>query len=456
MKSFYVFAIGWSMTAKQWFNWHSLSGVWFGVLLFIICWTGAFASIAHELDWLFNDQVRAVDGQSNISLAAAYEMVQKAYPDARIGIAFTGPDTYFSYDIVMRMPDSPWQHVYVDPLSGAIQGESSFFNIQRFFRDFHMHFFGVFDSIISYYLVLIFAVPLCISTVSAHYVYRLWWKKLFVFTFSGDARAKMASMHKISGAWGLWLAVVISLTSIWYLFEFVRMDMVDGKTAYTDVGDFAVNPLAELPRQDKPQLSVVELFAIVKATRPDLEVKAIRYSGGYFYAEGQSQDWIVRDRANKIYVNPYTGEVVYSQTASSQGLYWRLSDTADPLHFGNFAGIWGKILWFIFGVVLSFLVLSGTYMYIKRQFKLRRKDEYRGVMVSLALSFGLVLCICFYAHRTIAGYGMAGKWPELPLASLTFLLGWVSLTCLIILVWSAALLNLRHKNSSSSLRLNRY
>jgi TM2 domain-containing membrane protein YozV len=95
-------------------------------------------------------------------------------------------------------------------------------------------------------------------------------------------------------------------------------------------------------------------------------------------------------------------------------------------------------------------------MYIKRQFKLRRKDEYRGVMVSLALSFGLVLCICFYAHRTIAGYGMAGKWPELPLASLTFLLGWVSLTCLIILVWSAALLNLRHKNSSSSLRLNRY
>jgi uncharacterized iron-regulated membrane protein len=107
------------MTAKQWFNWHSLSGVWFGVLLFIICWTGAFASIAHELDWLFNDQVRAVDGQSNISLAAAYEMVQKAYPDARIGIAFTGPDTYFSYDIVMRMPDSPWQHVYVDPLSGA-------------------------------------------------------------------------------------------------------------------------------------------------------------------------------------------------------------------------------------------------------------------------------------------------------------------------------------------------
>lgn len=128
-----------------------------------------------------------------------------------------------------------------------------------------------------------------------------------------------------------------------------------------------------------------------------------------FYAEGQANDVLVRDRANKVYVNPYTGEIVYSQTASSQGLYWRLSDTADPLHFGNFAGVWVKILWCIFGLALSFLVLSGTYMYVKRQLKLRRKEDLRGVKVSLGLSGALLLCIGYYAYHTLMGYGIAGQ-----------------------------------------------
>ncbi len=240
----------------------------------------------------------------------------------------------------------------------------------------------------------------------------------------------------------MWLAVVIAITSMWYLFEFVRMDLADGKTAFTDVGDFAVNPLPELQPQDKPQLSVVALAAKVREARPDLEIRAIRYSGGYFYVEGQSSDVLVRDRANKAYVNPYTGEVVYSQTASSQGIYWRLSDTADPLHFGNFAGIWVKILWCTFGVALSFLVLSGTYMYVKRQLKLRRKEDLRGVKASLVFSLSLLICIAYYAYQTLMNYGVAGQFPVLPTGSALFLSIWTLVTCFIIVVWGGALLNL--------------
>ncbi|PHI35570.1 peptidase [Pseudoalteromonas sp. GCY] len=430
------------MTAKQWFSWHSLSGVWFGLLLFVICWTGAFATISYELDWLFDDTVRAAESSPQVSLASAYEKVQEAYPDARIGIAFAGLESHFAHDFVVRLPDNPWQHIYVDPYTGNIQGKTSFLNIQRFFRDFHMHFFGVFDSIVSYYLVLLFAIPLCVSTISALYLYRGWWKKFFTLKLSGDTRAKVASSHKLAGVWSLWLAVVIAITSMWYLFEFVRMDLADGKTAFTDVGDFAVNPLPALQPQDKPQLSVVALAAKVREARPDLEIRAIRYSGGYFYVEGQSSDLLVRDRANKVYVNPYTGEVVYSQTASSQGIYWRLSDTADPLHFGNFAGIWVKILWCIFGVVLSFLVLSGTYMYVKRQLKLRRKEDLRGVKASLVFSLSLLVCVAYYAYQTLMNYGVAGQFPVLPTGSVLFLSIWTLVTCFIIVVWGGALLNL--------------
>ncbi|PCK30944.1 PepSY-associated TM helix domain-containing protein [Pseudoalteromonas piscicida] len=430
------------MTIKKWFHWHSLSGVWCGLLLFLICWTGAFASISYELDWLFDNKVRAGNGVQKVDLASAYEKVKQTYPQARIGIAFAGQATNFAHDFVLRFPDGPWQHVYVDPSTGRIQGKTSFLNTQRFFRDFHMHFFNVFDHPVSYYLVLLFSIPLSLSIITALYLYRGWWRKLLSLHRTGDTRAKVASLHKLSGVWSVWFAVVIALTSIWYLFEFIRMDLGDGKTAFSDVGMFAVHSLPELKPQDKPRLSVTALTAIVKKMRPSFEVKAIRYSGGYFYVEGQSDEWLVRDRGNKVYLNPYSGTVVYSQTASSQGLYWRLSDTVDPLHFGNFAGMWVKILWCVFALLLAFLALSGTYMYIKRQLKLRRKETVLGVKISLAFSVGLLLCITNYAYETLMSYGEGGNFPLLPTSTSLFLLGWTLLTGLIITLWVGALIRL--------------
>jgi len=44
----------------------------------------------------------------------------------------------------------------------------------------------------------------------------------------------------------------------------------------------------------------------------------------------------------------------------------RISEMADPLHFGTFGGFWTKILYFVFGVILSGLSLSGVYVFSAR------------------------------------------------------------------------------------------
>ena len=37
-----------------------------------------------------------------------------------------------------------------------------------------------------------------------------------------------------------------------------------------------------------------------------------------------------------------------------------------PLHTGDFGGIWVKLIWFVFGLLLSMMVLSGLLIWSKR------------------------------------------------------------------------------------------
>ena len=37
-----------------------------------------------------------------------------------------------------------------------------------------------------------------------------------------------------------------------------------------------------------------------------------------------------------------------------------------PLHTGDFGGLWVKMIWFFFGLVLSMMVLSGLLIWTKR------------------------------------------------------------------------------------------
>ncbi|MFX3712226.1 PepSY domain-containing protein, partial [Streptococcus suis] len=49
-----------------------------------------------------------------------------------------------------------------------------------------------------------------------------------------------------------------------------------------------------------------------------------------------------------------------------------LSHIADPLHYGTIGGIWTKIIWFLFGVILSGMSITGFMMYSKKLVKAKQ------------------------------------------------------------------------------------
>ncbi|MDF5938912.1 PepSY domain-containing protein [Pseudomonas aeruginosa] len=43
-----------------------------------------------------------------------------------------------------------------------------------------------------------------------------------------------------------------------------------------------------------------------------------------------------------------------------------VTESMRPLHTGDFGGIWVKLIWFVFGLLLSMMVLSGLPIWSKR------------------------------------------------------------------------------------------
>ena len=58
-------------------------------------------------------------------------------------------------------------------------------------------------------------------------------------------------------------------------------------------------------------------------------------------------------------INPYTGDIAATRLLSDRSGLELVTESMRPLHTGDFGGIWIKLIWFFFGLILSMMVLSG-------------------------------------------------------------------------------------------------
>uniref|UniRef100_UPI00198225CA PepSY domain-containing protein n=1 Tax=Pseudomonas viridiflava TaxID=33069 RepID=UPI00198225CA len=65
-------------------------------------------------------------------------------------------------------------------------------------------------------------------------------------------------------------------------------------------------------------------------------------------------------------INPYSGEIAASHLLSDRNNLEFVTESMRPLHTGDFGGIWIKLIWAFFGLVLSMMVLSGLLIWSKR------------------------------------------------------------------------------------------
>jgi uncharacterized iron-regulated membrane protein len=345
--------------ARLWWLVHQWAGLKLAILLTFVFATGTLAVLSHEIDWLLQPDLRvspsSVDGEPRWDAIAA---AAAAHPAGAAIRSIDAPvASAFAAQVQIIRPDGSRGFLYAHPATGVIQGVGPWVGAQRILRNMHRHLNLPLN--IGVPLVSILSVLMLASLISSVVVYKRWWRGFFKAVRWRDARTAWGDVHRLAGLWSLWFVALIALTGLWYLAESLGLDAPP-----------AIKAKAE---QVIPDHEVVARFpaslAAARAAFPELAIRRIVFpaeSGQAFRFEGDASAILVRPRANAVWTDPASGQVLASGRGEQLSVHQRISEAADPLHFGTFAGYWSKLPWFLFGCLLTLLCVSGVTIFALR------------------------------------------------------------------------------------------
>ncbi len=393
------------MTNRQWFALHSWAGFAFAGLLLLITATGVLATLSYEIQYVSDAKYRALTERDGaVAWAELESNLAGAYPDSHLLGAQVHQQGYLAGEARLMTPQG-FRFVFFDPASGELLGEGEWGQLSRYLRDIHMY---LSMGTVGKYIVTSTSILLLLSLISSFYVYRKWWRG-FLTAPKGLAwkkRTDWSGWHKWLGLWAWWLTAIMAVTGAWYLAERIMYDV--------DIDHYPAAPTIthDDAQMAQPARSLTELVSAAQQARPDMDIT------GFFYPHrhhqvmgfvGQNGATLVRDRANRVYLDPVTAEVVSTQYASELAIVARIADTADPLHFGNFAtgsvsGWLVKVIYAVFGLMLTSLVIGGMRMHYLRT---QRRDPHLAKWLGITGSASIALSVAalIYTSVVFSDYG---------------------------------------------------
>lgn len=380
-----------------WWIVHSWAGFKLSIFLTFILATGTLAVFAHELDWLVTPAMRVAPRDApRASWGTIAEAAQRTAPDARLMTIFAPIDPWFAVEAWASPEKGAPRRIYVDPWTGKVTGQHGWANIHRFLRQVHRHL--MLPTRIGIPVVCSLALLLAASLITGVVTYKKWWRGFFHWPRAGDARRLSGDLHRLAGLWSMWFVALISLTGIWYMIE-------------TLGGNAPVEQPPEIGATPPPTGRALDrLVAIAKQAKPGLDIREVRFTPkqGVIFL-GQDRAWLVRDRVNGVALDPANARVTMVLDGTRLSAHQRVSEMADPLHFGTLGGLPTKILWFVFGALLTSLSVTGTIIYALRLSRLGTgggvRIAWRGMGIWRWVSLAAVITALVMTPYAIGGAG---------------------------------------------------
>lgn len=369
---------------SPWWWVHHWLGLKLAIFTTFVLATGTLATLSHEIDWLIDPAQRVMPRDAPMASwgdwAAAVRAVE---PEATIQSMSAPLDPWFAARAVIERPNGGRRIAYLDPWTAEVRGVRGWFNVNRFLRNTHRHLMMPVD--VGVPIVCSTALVLLLSMITGLVTYKKFWRG---FTRvprwrsgrQGEARRFTGDLHRFAGLWSIWFLALIIVTGIWYVVEVFGGQAPPGPRPEVVTG--AAQPSG-------PALDV--LIARAQTADPALRIEGVGFPGDEgrgVLVTGQAKAILVRDRANAVWIDPRDGGILLTARGEKLNIHQRISEAADPLHFGTFGGIATKLIWFVFGVLMTGLSVTGVMIYSLRMARAQDEARPRNGFVRLWTSFG--------------------------------------------------------------------
>lgn len=385
--------------SRVWWAVHQWAGLKLSIFLSFVLLTGTIAVFSSEIDWLMRPALR-VDASTvsgPMDWGGVARAVARHAPQAEITAINAPLDRGFAAVATIKKADGGLAFVYAHPTTGAVQGDGHWVGAQRIFRNMHRHLFLPVKWGVP--IVSSMALLLAVSLVTSFVVYKKWWRGFFRPIRTTDARTAFGDVHRLAGVWSLWFVLLMILTGLWYMVESLGLQAPPHPRAKVEAAG-----LTSAEAADRLGASL----AAARAANPGLRIERVQFptaKSGAFVFHGHDKAILVRARSNTVWIEATTGEAVLTTDGRELSAHQRISEMADPLHFGTWGGLPTKIAWFAFGLMLTGLSVSGVAIYSLRLLRAERRPQtWRAALARAWIGMGL------------------WRWPALGLVGLAFVM----------------------------------
>jgi uncharacterized iron-regulated membrane protein len=369
-------------TNRFWFQLHGWFSLPVWIIFCFVCLTGTVSVISHELTWLTNSSARAGNPE-NLPIKSMPDLiaiVERAYPTAKVTTAMNF-EPYLVNAVVFTDSDKPLAIAYVNQYTGEIQDINQGITFISFMRSLHAWLLFPWQNSYSvgYYLVCAMAIVMLGALITGLIVYKGFLRAFIQpkLRITQGKKTFLGDLHRLAGVWSLWFMLLISVTGLWYLVQAILWQNDIEIDPHAPIISEAVLPKTNNYITVKPY-DLNDALVIAKKQFPDFRATYItppeHYRDTYkLYGEG---DFIFYDQYSYgVTVNPWSGSIESVRTPDDMTTLQTLAHIAHPIHYGTIGGIWTKIIWFIFGIFLTGMSITGFLMWGERVFKAGRKQS---------------------------------------------------------------------------------
>ncbi|MEH8017234.1 PepSY domain-containing protein [Rheinheimera muenzenbergensis] len=367
------------LSNRFWFQLHGWFSLPIWLIFCFVCITGTIAVFSHELTWLTNPASRATN-PNNLPAKPVAELVaavEQAYPTADVGTVMVF-EPYLVNAVIFTDHDKPFAIAYVNQYTGEIQQINQGITFIGFMRSLHgwLLFPWPGSYSVGYYLVSAMALVMLGALVTGLVIYKNFWRSFTQpkIRFNQGKKTVLTDLHRLAGVWSIWFLMLMSATGLWYLVQAVMWH------ADIDIEPHAPLVAAEqLPAtQTQPPVSFADAMQIAKQRFPDFQPSYLmlpEHNRGMYSLMGGGDHIFYDQYSYNLSINPWSGDIAHEKSPQSMTALQTVMHIADPLHYGTLGGIWTKAIWFLFGLILSGMSITGFMIWGSRTVKAARESR---------------------------------------------------------------------------------